>query len=257
MLLRYRQRMARVIPLACSLTLFLCCSVLGHEEHEEIVEHHWMLREYRTELRYQMIWICAGLLIAGMWMLKSRIKRVLLLMLVAGTAVMDTSVSRNATGSKSNDSALIALAGQFRVVFANLLWIKLDNYHHEYIAHHRDWTKNSDAVGLSRMITKLDPHFEEAYASGGRMLLGLGKVKDARDYLQEGVDNNPNSMLLHDEMGTVLAVYVKDYKPALFHFRKAYELVKNDEWERNRLGKLIKSVEDLSKDGSYSVPVPR
>jgi hypothetical protein len=171
----------------------------------------------------------------------------LTILLVIGVCSLDTSIDHRSRPTSDKDSVLIALAGQFRVVFANLLWIKLDSYHHEFLAHNKDWTKNTDAVGLSRLITKLDPHFEEAYATGERMLIGMGKTKEAEAYLQEGVDNNPNSLMLHDEMGTISAIYTRDYKASLFHFKRAYILAGNDQWERRRLGKLIKSVEKLSK----------
>jgi len=178
---------------------------------------------------------------------------VLLLIMLIAVSVTEINFDKTRPVEKNSDSVIIALAGQFRVVFANLLWIKLDQYHHEYIAHGGDWAKDTNAAALSRIITKLDPHFTEAYAAGARILLTLGKKEEARAYLQEGIDNNPDSLMLHDEMGTMLARHFGDYKNALYHFRRAYILAGDDEWQHRRLGRLIHTVESMSKPSQSSI----
>ena len=83
---------------------------------------------------------------------------------------------------------VLAMAGQFRIVFANLLWIKVDKYHHEYIEHHGNWAENPDILPLLRMITWLDPHFIQAYQVAGFMLSGNLKRYDfARQLLAEEI----------------------------------------------------------------------
>jgi len=170
----------------------------------------------------------------------------LVITLAAALAALDGPLERHRPMDGARDSVAVALAGEFRTVFANLLWVKVEEYHDEFIAHNADWTKNTDALGLNRMITKLDPHFEEAYATGARMLLGEGKPGQARAYLDEGVTNNPNSMMLHDELGTLLACHLHDYGQALFHLKRAYILA-GDDWDRRRLHRLIGTVETLSR----------
>lgn len=170
----------------------------------------------------------------------------LMLALFSGLAILDTSVEETRPAPAGGDSAVTVLAGEFRTVFANMLWIKAENYHHEYIVNNKDWTKNDDVLGLDRIITKLDPHFEEAYAAGSMMLIGQNKMKEAKNYMEEGITNNPNSMMLHDEYGTFLARHLKDYKGSLFHLRRAY-LLAPDDWHRKRLSRLVKTVEDLSQ----------
>lgn len=170
----------------------------------------------------------------------------LVLFLIAGLAVLDGSVERGRpTAAGAGDSVALALAGEFRTVFANLLWIKAEKYHHEYMAAGEDWTQNTDLLGLNRIITKLDPHFEEAYATGARMLAGEGKPKEARTYLELGVVHNPDSMMLHDELGTLLARHLKDYERAHYHLHRAYVLA-TDDWDRRRLRRLMKTIEDMS-----------
>lgn len=164
---------------------------------------------------------------------------VLLAVLMCGLAVLDTTMEQGRPRTPGDSSAAVALAGEFRTVFANLLWLKLDIYHHEYIEHHGDWTKNEDALGLDRLITRLDPHFEEAYATGSVMLIGMGKPKEAVAYLEEGVTNNPNSMMLHDQMGTTLAIHMRDYNGAIYHLRRAYCIVKDDYEVRTKRGEKL------------------
>lgn len=170
----------------------------------------------------------------------------LIISLFFGLAMLDTSMAKTRPVKQVDNSALTALAGEFRTVFANLLWIKAEHYHHEFIIHEPDWTKNSDVLGLDRLITRLDPHFEEAYAAGSQMLVGMNRLKEARAFLEEGVTNNPNSMMLHDEFGTFLARHVHDYKDSLFHLKRAYCLAKDD-WDRRRLKRLMKTVEEMAK----------
>lgn len=169
----------------------------------------------------------------------------LMLMLFSGLAILDTSMMESRPKPVGGDSAVTVLAGEFRSVFANLLWIKAENYHHEYMARNEDWTKNTDVLGLDQLITKLDPHFEEAYASGAMMLAGQDKLDEAKDFLEEGVANNPNSMMLHDSYGTFLARHLKDYEGSLFHLKRAY-LLAPDDWHKNRLMRLIETVEELT-----------
>jgi tetratricopeptide (TPR) repeat protein len=167
--------------------------------------------------------------------------------LFAGMATLDTSISKSQKSTTNKDSAIIALAGEFRTVFANLLWIKAEHYHHEYLAHNGDWVKNEDLLGLDKLITRLDPHFVEAYAAGTRMLIEQKKLEEAKAFMEEGLKNNPNSLLLHDEMGTFLARHLQEYEQGLFHLKRAYILSK-DKWDKERLGRLIKTVERLAKE---------
>ncbi len=175
----------------------------------------------------------------------------LILVLFAGIATLDTSVGKvkSVRSETKHDSAVIALAGEFRTVFANLLWIKAEQYHHEYLAHNSDWAENADVLGLDRLITKLDPHFDEAYAAGARMLTETGKIKEARLFLEEGVDNNPDSMMLHEELGTLAARHQKDYKDSLFHLKRAYILAR-ESFDKQRLDRVIRAVEELQRNSS-------
>ncbi|GIV19606.1 MAG: hypothetical protein KatS3mg023_1357 [Armatimonadota bacterium] len=168
--------------------------------------------------------------------------------LVIGCVLSEGLLSANAPKMESapaENAALrtvMAMAGQFRIVFANLLWIKVDQYHHEYIEHHGDWTQDTDLLPLLRMITWLDPHFVQAYQVAGFMLSGrLHRYEHARQLLQEGIRNNPRSFELYEEMGMAILRARKDYREAYTYLTKALSLAR-DEFDRQRLQRFCQTV---------------
>lgn len=125
--------------------------------------------------------------------------------------------------SASKDSSIYAIAGEFRTVAANLLWMKADAYHHEFLEHNKDWTANKELLGLLKMIVDFDPHFEEAYASGAYMYLqGYHNPKAALKFLREGLTNNPRSWDLNRLAAMLYAIEFKDYKKSLLYARKSF-----------------------------------
>lgn len=168
--------------------------------------------------------------------------------LAVGCVLSEGLLSANAPKMESapaENAALrtvMAMAGQFRIVFANLLWIKVDQYHHEYIEHHGDWTQDTDLLPLLRMITWLDPHFVQAYQVAGFMLSGrLHRYEHARQLLQEGIRNNPRSFELYEEMGMAILRARKDYREAYTYLTKALSLA-SDEFDRQRLQRFCATV---------------
>ncbi len=143
---------------------------------------------------------------------------------------------------------VMAMAGQFRIVFANLLWIKVDQYHHEYIEHHGDWTQDTDLLPLLRMITWLDPHFVQAYQVAGFMLSGrLHRYEHARQLLEEGIRNNPKSYELYEEMGMAILRARKNYREAYAYLTRALSLA-NDEFDRQRLQRFCTTVHRMVEE---------
>ena len=148
----------------------------------------------------------------------------------------------NASTENAALRTVMAMAGQFRIVFANLLWIKVDQYHHEYIEHHGDWTQDTDLLPLLRTITWLDPHFVQAYQVAGFMLSGrLHRYEHARRLLEEGIRNNPNSYELYEEMGMAILRARKDYREAYAYLTRALSLA-TDEFDKQRLRRFCQTV---------------
>jgi len=135
------------------------------------------------------------------------------------------------------------LLGQFRTVAANWLWMKADVYHHEYIEKDPHWTRNLDILPLMRMVTWLDPHFTQAYASAAWMLaLYNARPGQARAFLQEGLRYNPQSPDLHQTMAIIAWRCDGNPRAALYHLRKARDFTK-DAFERRSLERSIASIE--------------
>lgn len=170
----------------------------------------------------------------------------------AGVCVLDVSVERSRPPIPRSDSAFHALAGEFRTVAANLLWIKADKYHHEFIAHGGNWSQNKDILPLIRLITDLDPYFVEAYLTGGWILAtGLDLPDEAVRFLKAGILSNPNSSELHEGLGTLYAGRLGEPHEGLKHLERALSLARDD-FDTQRLTRLINSVrrmcEELDED---------
>ncbi len=158
--------------------------------------------------------------------------------------VSDASIARQSTRQGFSQDGPVSvyanLAGQFRSVFANLLWMKADNYHHEFTEHNPHWAQDSDILPLMRMITYLDPHFTQAYASGGWMLgLYQKRPAQAKQFLTEGIRNNPKSSELYETLGFVIWRCDKDARLALANFQEA-EKCATTEFDRERLQRSVR-----------------
>jgi hypothetical protein len=150
----------------------------------------------------------------------------------------------------SGTSAAYALAGEFRAVIANLLWIKVEKYHHEFIRTNSDYRADKDILPLIKVITDLDPSFVEAYLLGGWMLsMGLHREQEGILYLKEGIQNNPDSMALSEVLGTVYARKLNQPRAALPYLRRAYQL-SADDWDRKRMRRLMRSVREMDREGA-------
>jgi uncharacterized membrane protein len=180
----------------------------------------------------------------------------LMVLLFSGMCIIENDVvsSRPKTNLDSNTSSVYMLAGEFRTVFANLLWIKTEQYHHEYTAHGRDWTKDDETLGLIRLITRLDPHFPEAYAVG-TYLYADGRRDDhkAMKYLLEGIYYNPKEWSLHQIAAIMYAHRTHSPERALYHAKLALKYC-NDDFYQKSLKKLIVTVENSAAEQKRNAP---
>jgi hypothetical protein len=168
-----------------------------------------------------------------------------MLLLFGAMCVMENRAvgERPRVPSNSQVSGAYALAGEFRVVFANLLWIKADKYHHEFIHHNPDWTKDTDVLGMLRMITSLDPTFTEAYATGVYMYAyGQKDVPRALKYLREGLANNPKSADLNRVAAIFYARHENDPETALVYAKRSQKYT-TDPHDAYVIGLLVNTLE--------------
>ncbi|MCL5037337.1 MAG: hypothetical protein M1269_09515 [Chloroflexi bacterium] len=101
----------------------------------------------------------------------------------------------------------LAMLGELRYTLAAVLWMKVDHYHHEVEAHEPGTTSPS-VLQMTRMVTLLDPHFEQAYSVAAyNLAVKLRKKDDALQYLEEGIRNNPKTALLYWDKGFIYFHY--------------------------------------------------
>ena len=158
-------------------------------------------------------------------------------------------------------SSIYALAGEFRTVFANLLWIKADEYHHEFLQHERDWSKNRELAGLLDLIIVLDPGFVEAYADRAYIYAdGDNDPRKALRILKQGISNNPRSRELYELTAIIYARRLRLPKLGIPYARKAV-LCAEDGWYRTRAGRLLRTIQSMAANsgrdtGLISAPSP-
>lgn len=144
----------------------------------------------------------------------------------AGLALIENgAVSSMPDKPEADDaSSVYALAGEFRVVFANLMWVKAEQYHHEFLVKNPDWTQNEEMLGMIKLIVELDPHFVEAYSVGAYVYLQGCKDKErAAAFLAEGLAHNPDSWELNRVMALVIGRHFDDPRRAMPYAQKALE----------------------------------
>ncbi len=155
---------------------------------------------------------------------------------------------RQANGSP----ALAQIAGSFRTVGANALWLKVDAYHHEWEERGRDWTKNADLLPLLRAITFLDPHFAEAYGVHGFLLAKNNQPGPALVLLAEGIRNNPEDPDLQEAAGMVYAARLGRPAEALPYFARARALTR-DSFDQRRLARTIRTLRERIAAGESTL----
>lgn len=143
-------------------------------------------------------------------------------------------------------SSVYALAGEFRTVAANLMWIKADQYHHEFIEKNPDWTQDKDLLGLINLITDLDPSFVVAYSSGAMIYAyGCDNPERAVDYLNEGIAANPRAWELHRIAAIVYARRLRDPARALPYARAAARYCDNG-FDKRVVLRLLHTLERMA-----------
>jgi len=92
------------------------------------------------------------------------------------------------------------------------LWDHADEYFHA-----GDYPR---VVALDRIITASEPHFEEAYATGGWLMESLGHLSDAEAYYKQGIANNPDRSYMYYSLGFFYFNTEKDYPKAVKTFER-------------------------------------
>ncbi|MCE5314735.1 MAG: hypothetical protein ABFD49_03155 [Armatimonadota bacterium] len=181
--------------------------------------------------------------------MKSRLPIIgLMAILFAGMCIIENDAISHMPREESDagSSSVYMLAGEFRTVFANLLWIKAEQYHHEYIARNADWTKDDELLGLITLIVKLDSHFPEAYAVGTYLFAdGRKDNRQAVRFILEGIRNNPTHWELHQIAAIIYARRMHDPDRAIPQAKLALKYC-DDEFYRKSTRMLLNTIEEMA-----------
>ncbi|MGQ9456096.1 MAG: hypothetical protein ACUVRS_01880 [Armatimonadota bacterium] len=174
---------------------------------------------------------------------------VLLSLFLGVTVVENSATARRPKIPRTNHSpAIYELAGEFRIVFANLLWVKVEQYHHEYLLKNINWSENKELMGLLNIITTLDPQFVEAYEVGAYILAnGYKDPVRAVRYLDQAITHNPKAWELHSIYAIILVRHLQNPRLALRHAITAYNLCP-DKFYKARCLRLVRSIRRIISD---------
>jgi hypothetical protein len=130
-------------------------------------------------------------------------KKRLAVLLLVGLMAADAGLGRwkerllPPTPGVSLASAALEVLGELRTFLARTLWFKADAYHHVMEAQGIPWTQERDVMALYRVITILDPRFEEAYdIASFQLVMNFGRQQEGLDFLAQGLVHNPDSFAL-------------------------------------------------------------
>lgn len=180
----------------------------------------------------------------------------LMVILFAGICIVENRAiqCRPASPQENTASSIYMLAGEFRTVFANLLWIKTDNYQHEFAQRHGSWTQNKEVMGLLDLIIMLDPRFEEAYACQAYIYIdAYHNPRKAFKTLLAGIAHNPESRELNELAAVVCTLRLQDPARAIRYAQRAVELAEDDFYLR-RTTRLLGTVQRLAAEKATARP---
>lgn len=179
-----------------------------------------------------------------------------MILLFTGVCVFENGAvkARPASQESGRVSSVYALAGEFRTVAANMLWMKADQYHHEFIERNPDWTKDTDMLGLLNIITDLDPRFVEAYSTAAVIYAyGSNDPRRACAYLKKGIAANPRAWDLHRMTALIYARRLHDPVSALPYARAAAKYCDSD-FDKHVTARLQHTIEQTVADRMKNAP---
>lgn len=172
------------------------------------------------------------------------------LLFLVMSAAENLALSSKPVDPADNVSAVYKLAGEFRTVFANLLWIKADCYHHEFIENNPHWTQNKDLLGMMKMITALDPRFVEAYSTGSYILMyRYHRPLKSLAYLNQGIVVNPKSRELNQLAAIFYARKFNDPVRALPYAQRAVRYAE-DPFYHKVTARLVHTVRRMIRENA-------
>jgi hypothetical protein len=150
-------------------------------------------------------------------------------------------------GNTPSLDAVSHAACEFRIVAANILWIKVvDHYHHQFMAKGGAWNRNTALMPYLRMIVWLDPHFVPAYEVGGSILAATHRYRECDEYLDSGTRNNVDSWQLYYDRAMLRAWYLQEPRQALPFAQHALEC-STDPFYSRRIVRFVQTLKTMKQ----------
>ena len=115
--------------------------------------------------------------------------------------------------SKTKAVSQKAVADEILSGVVDDLWGQTDEHFHEGEYNH--------VVNLSRVIAQAEPQRVEAYANGAWLLWSMTRNDEAIAFLKQGLNANPHSYYMYDELGAHYFLHLHDPKTAIPYYEKA------------------------------------
>lgn len=151
----------------------------------------------------------------------------LLALLVASNQVLPEwrrGFDRPEQSARTSRDVLLEVFGESRTIMARALWFKMDIYHEVLDEQGVPHERQGEVFPLLRLVTQLDPHFEDAYdILAWDLTAGYKRPEAALEVLEEGLAYNPQSRLLHFRKAMILQKQGR-HSEALRHATRAYLL---------------------------------
>ena len=76
-------------------------------------------------------------------------------------------------------------------------------------------------INLNRIVAQGDPHNVEAYGNSALLLWSTDRNEQAIEFLKQGIQANPKTYYLYDELGSHYWLHLKDPDTAIPYYEKA------------------------------------
>jgi len=138
-----------------------------------------------------------------------RPSRVLLPLAVAVAALSLAVISgREASRHVGGGSSLEVLSSgldQIRGFIGDLIYLKIDRYHHIWMYQGHEWEQATDYLPMIWLVSRLKPEYARNYIDGGHHLaINLGRVEEGVEFMRRGLLRCPGSLELAWEYAVVL-----------------------------------------------------
>lgn len=106
---------------------------------------------------------------------------------------------------------------------ADAITAEVLRYLYEQADSHFDAGEYNHCINLNQIVAQGDPHNVETYANNAWLLWSTDRAQEGIATLKRGIEANPDTYYMYDEMGDFYWLYLKDPKSAIPYYEKAVQ----------------------------------